>query len=60
MIEVEPGFVDATPARLLAVLRGVGAGPVESADIENALSPAVDELDSQRVAAKRRRPREAG
>ena len=44
VIEVEPGFVDATPARLLAVLRGVGAGPVESADIENALSPAADDL----------------
>lgn len=44
IVAVDPGFVDALPPRLLAVLREVGAGPVEGAEIEDALSPAVDEL----------------
>ena len=44
VVTVEPGFVDAVPARLLVALREVGAGPVEGAEIEGALSPAVDEL----------------
>ncbi|MEO6323557.1 MAG: DEAD/DEAH box helicase [Thermoanaerobaculia bacterium] len=44
VVNAEPGFVDAVPARLLAALREVGAGPVEGAEIEGALSPAVDEL----------------
>ncbi len=30
VVKVEPGFVDAVPARLLAALREVGAGPVEA------------------------------
>jgi ATP-dependent helicase YprA (DUF1998 family) len=44
VVDVDPGFVDAIPARLLAALREAGAGPVESAEIEGALSPAVDDL----------------
>lgn len=44
VIEVEPGFVDALPARLLSALRDVGAGPVEGSEIEGGLSPAVDDL----------------
>jgi ATP-dependent helicase YprA (DUF1998 family) len=40
----EPGFVDAVPARLLAALREVGAGPVEGSELESTLSPAVDDL----------------
>jgi uncharacterized protein DUF1998 len=44
VVEVDPGFVDAVPARLLAALREVGAGQVEGAEIKDALSPAVDDL----------------
>jgi ATP-dependent helicase YprA (DUF1998 family) len=44
VLEVEPDFVEAVPARLLAALREVGAAPVIGAEIEDALSPAVDEL----------------
>jgi ATP-dependent helicase YprA (DUF1998 family) len=43
-IEVDPGFVNAIPARLLSALREVGAGPVKGSEIESALSPAVDDL----------------
>jgi len=44
VVALEAGFVDAIPARLLAALREVGAGPVEVTEVEGGLSPAVDEL----------------
>ncbi len=44
VLDVEPKFVDLLPGRLLAALREVGAGPVEAADVERALSSAVHEL----------------
>lgn len=44
VVTLEPAFVDAIPTRLLEALREVGAGPIESAEIEGTLSPAVDEL----------------
>jgi len=40
----DPRFVDTIPARLLAALREVGAGPVEGAEMKLALSPAVNDL----------------
>lgn len=44
VIELDTNFVEGIPARLLAALREVGAGPVEGADIDRALSPAADDL----------------
>jgi ATP-dependent helicase YprA (DUF1998 family) len=44
VLVVEPGFVEAIPARLLTALREVGAGPVDAEDLDGVLSPAVDEL----------------
>lgn len=44
VLEVEPTFIEAIPARLLSALRECGAGPVRATDVESALAPAVDEL----------------
>ena len=44
VVVAEPGFVDDVPSALLAALRKVGAGPVEAAEVEDQLSPAVEEL----------------
>jgi len=44
VVTVMPGFVDDIPRALLAALREVGAGPVEVGEVEEQLSPAVDEL----------------
>ncbi len=57
VLEEEPSFVDTLPERLLAALREVGAGPVKAADVEGALSPAVEDLvaeGGENAAAARR------
>ena len=44
VIKLDPSFVETVPERLLNALREVGAGPVDGADLDGMLSPAVDEL----------------
>lgn len=44
VLAVESTFIESVPARLLATLRDVGAGPVEATDMTSTLSPAVEEL----------------
>jgi ATP-dependent helicase YprA (DUF1998 family) len=42
-----PAFVAEVPNALLAALREVGAGPVDPADLQSDLSPAVDEITAE-------------
>lgn len=44
VVTEDPGFIDDVPSALLSALREVGAGPVEAAEVEDELSPAVEEL----------------
>ena len=44
VVVAEPGFVDDVPSALLTALRKVGAGPVEATEVEDQLSPAVEDL----------------
>lgn len=44
VVAAVPAFVDDVPLALLSALREVGAGPVEGAELEDQLSPAVEEL----------------
>ena len=44
VVAAKPRFIDDVPSALLSALREVGAGPVEATEVEDELSPAVEEL----------------
>lgn len=44
IVAAAPGFLDIVPTDLLSLLREVGAGPVEPAEVEGQQSPALEEL----------------
>ena len=44
VVAAKPRFIDDVPSVLLSALREVGAGPVDATEVEDQLSPAIEEL----------------